>query len=108
MSNLRLAEMDLADMLDVLHYFYEEDSNFVSEEHGRFMETKRINVYERLYEEQYRYRVFSDTSATEFDEDGNVIPFSPSNQDVKPYIPPTEFNPDSADPFGGVLDTPIG
>jgi hypothetical protein len=52
------------------------------------------------------YKTFNKNSTSSADD--GLTPFNPRNKDVKPYIPPTEVDPDSYNPFGSVLDAPIG
>lgn len=85
-------------MLDVIHYFFEEDSNFVSQEHAIITERRRVRLYKNLYGVEYPYAVI-ERGQSESSENGET---------VKPYIEPTEFDPDSANPFGSILDSPIG
>lgn len=90
--------MDASDMLDVIHYFFEEDNNFVSQEHAIITERRRIRLYKSMYEKDYAYAVIEKpTSKT---SEGGV--------EIKPYIEPTEFDPEASNPFGGILDSPIG
>jgi hypothetical protein len=90
--------MEASDMLDVIHYFFEEDNSFISQEHAIITERRRIRLYKAMYEKDYAYAVIEKPEPTK-SEDGI---------ELKPYIEPTEFNPDSMNPFGDVLDAPIG
>lgn len=92
--------MELSDMLDVIHYFYEEDLNFSTHEQLKMAEKRRVYIYREMYQTEYRYQIE--------DSSESVSPFDPAGGGTKPYVPPTEFNPDSANPFGSVLDAPIG
>ncbi len=89
-------------MLDVVHYFFEEDSRYSSPEEAESISAVRTSLYESLYNQTYRYKIKSNINRGNSD-----YSYSDPNE-VKPYIPPTEFDPDSANPFGGVLDAPIG
>jgi len=59
----------------------------------------REQIFGVMYGIPYKYSIGSNRTVG---SDGVERPT------VKPYVPPTEFDADSADPFGGVLDTPIG
>lgn len=85
-------------MVDVIHYFFDEDMRYASYESALMHGKLREQVFGSLYEKQYRYAMkdSTDTGASSV-EDG-----------IKPYVPPTEFNPESSSPFGKVLDAPIG
>ena len=111
---LNLQEMDPISMVDVLHFFFEEDSIRVSTaEQAESITDMRVNLY-RMYGTGYKYgvRKKTSTSSTTYGgdsfDDGDLTPFDPANQETKPFIPATDFNPDSANPFGSVLDAPIG
>lgn len=105
MSGLKLAEMDISDMLDVIHYFYEEDFNYSTVEQAQMTDARRIHVFESLYKTKYHYAApktkesSSGPDGTDYDYDG---------QEIKPFVPATDFNPEAANPFGGLLDAPIG
>jgi hypothetical protein len=94
-----LKEMEASDMLDVLHFLYEEDLSFSTIEEARWVDVRRKHIYKELYNEDYKYLSMANPEAGTDDPDG---------VSVKPYIPPTDFNPDSMNPFGDVLDAPIG
>lgn len=111
MSHVKLAEMDAADMLDVIHYIYEEDMNYVSHEQAQMVENRRVAIWNTLYGYPYKYTVYKRSNEFGDVEDGiqDFTPFDPTQRNtVKPYFPPTEFSGDDDDPFGGVLDAPTG
>lgn len=85
-------------MLDVIHYLYEEDSHFSTVEEARWVDIKRKHIYKELYNEDYKY--FSTKEGASENSDNSDV------DAVKPYIPPTEFDADSPNPFGAVLDAP--
>jgi hypothetical protein len=95
---LRLADMELRDMLDVVHYFFEEDSRYGSAEEAEAVSAVRSALY-GMY---YRYGIKSKIKSSSGDN------FYSDPDEIKPYIPPTQFDPESANPFGAVLDAPIG
>ena len=93
-NGLRLGEMEAEDMLDVLHYFFEEDYRFTSQEHALISSRARRKLYKALYDKEYRYGV----------DDNEEV----SSDGVKPYMEPTEFDPEAANPFGAsLLDEPL-
>ena len=98
-------------MLDVIHYLFEEDMRFSTGEEAQGQSKLRTELYS-LYGKEYRYG--SSSSGTTYGgrayvpSDG-VDSFEASPVDVrKPYVAPTKFNPESANPFGSVLDAPLG
>ncbi len=89
-------------MLDIIHYYFEEDnSRYESGDQADAVSKMRTQLY-GLYGYQYKYKINSKNKSGA----GGDFSASASNE-VKPYIPPTEFNPESANPFGGVLDQPL-
>jgi hypothetical protein len=107
-------------MLDVIHFFFEEDTlRFDSGEHAEAASKFRTSFYE-LYEVKYKYAVAASSGNSSagsggrrylsgdagFDFDDGIP--GATNQTVKPYIPPTNFDPDTGFASGGVLDGPLG
>jgi hypothetical protein len=91
--------MEAADMLDVIHYLYEEDLHYSNVEEARWLDAKRKHIYKELYDVDYKYYSTNDIADGETTNEGGEA--------VKPYIPPTEFDPEALVPFGSVLDAPI-
>lgn len=87
--------MEAPDMLDVIHYFLDEDLRYSSGEELKLHEVIRKTLMVDLYGSTYKYG----------SAEGSGSDLGP---DIKPYIPPTEIDPDSANPFGSILDSPIG
>lgn len=87
-------------MLDVVHYFFEEDARYSSAEEAEAVTRMRSQIYSGLYGTTYKYAVKT-----------NVSPGASGSVDdmaLKPYVPPTEVDIDSPMPYGSVLDAPIG
>jgi hypothetical protein len=112
--------MEASDMLDVLHYFLEEDFRYSSEYEPIYKDNFRKNIYESMYGTSYKY-VSSETPKSElndiesldgpeeFFEPGELIePFNPRQASVKPYIAPTPILETEELPFGSILDQPLG
>lgn len=95
---LNLEEMEMSQMLDVIHYFFEEDSRVGSAEEAEAISAMRTTLYAVMYGTQYKYRI-------NIDKTGNSAGMGGT---TKPYIPPTDFDADSVSPFGSVLDSPLG
>ena len=87
--------MDVSDMLDVIHYFLDEDMRYTSAEELHMHSKFRKNISKQLYGIPYRYGLPDDSGSYE------------NSSGVKSYIPPTEMDPDAADPFGDLLDSPL-
>jgi hypothetical protein len=105
--------MESSDMLDVIHYFYEDDLNYASVEAAQMAEARRICVFKEMYGVDYAYASASSKNKTanananyDFDLD-DPTPFDPTNAPVKSFIPATEMDDNSYNPFGDVLDAPI-
>jgi hypothetical protein len=121
MAGINLSELDASDMCDILHYLFEEDNIYVSEEHMKSKVKLRESVYEGMYGQTYKYKGNTSTSypasgprnpTQDFDfgpEDdlADVKPFNPREQPTKPLIKATPFDPDAAKPFGRILDAPL-
>jgi len=117
MSGIRLGNMKASDMLDVLHYLFEEDNSYSSEEQMKSKLHLRETLYENLYHRTYKYKLKnSGTTSRSYvpaegddDEEEILAPFNPKERKpTKEYISPTKFNPDAARPFGTILDPPVG
>ncbi len=120
MNGLQLASMEASDMLDVIHYFLEEDFRYSSEYEPIYKDTFRKNLYESMYNKSYKYTSSEepdsqsdDISALDGPEDFSepeeiIEPFNPRQESVKPYIAPTPIKENSRLPFGNILDQPLG
>lgn len=84
-------------MLDVIHYYYEEDMNYSTMEQMQMVEARRIHIFEQLYNQTYNYRLDHSNSRAD-NSDGSIS---------KPYIPPTPIDESSSLPFGDILDSPL-
>lgn len=122
-NGLQLAKMPASDMLDVLHYFFEDDSNYSTAEQAKARTGMRTQIYQSLYYTNYKYGLDEDTSNVaggvssptgdldSFDEDeilDPINPFAKKNKSAAPYTPPTQLREDAVNPFGEVLDAPLG
>lgn len=114
-NGLQLADMSANDMLDVFHYFLEEDLNFSTAEQAEARDKTRASVYRNLYNREYKFGKQGGTAGRTYvsenvgqPEEAPIEPFSPAAKQTKPYTAPTQFNPDAARPFGSILDEPLG
>ncbi len=116
MSGIKLTEIDASDMLDVLHYFFEEDVRSQSQEEIKVNNSIRDSIYETIYEGKYK-RVFKRSNepvSYDFDMDeplekeAPIKPFNPRVEKAKSYVPPTPVFGDSTKPFGNILEEPLG
>ena len=119
MSGVRLSELTMADMLDVIHYIFESDSlSISSSEHADAKDAVRSTIYQELYNRSYDYgskkksNDFSSIDAPigDFDDDlpVPVDPFERSGSTPpKPFVPVTQMDENSSLPFGGILDAPL-
>ena len=113
--------MEASDMLDVLHYFLEDDFRYSSEYEPLYKDNFRKNIYNSFYGVEYKYmsneeeeKDLSNDNIGGLDgpeeplEPEEIIePFNPRKASVKPYIEPTQVA-DGALPFGSILDQPMG
>ena len=108
MSGLQLTGMEASDMLDVIHYLFEDDMRFSSGEMADAVTKSRTSLYEQMYGTTY---IFSDVSSNSqnryasgpknFDDFDDIKPYDPTKKKTKPYIPATKVDPDS----GMLMDT---
>lgn len=103
-------------MLDVLHYFFEEDAAKISTaEQGEARDAVRTQIYSALYDVDYKYSAQKTTKMpsdfelplNDEEEERMPAPFDPAAGPTKRYTAPTSFDPDSPMPFGGALDAPL-
>lgn len=119
-------------MLDVFHYFLEEDYRYTSEYEPVYKDAFRENLLKSFYGIDYKYKNqdynreqredinrISDnlenykmewnTPESENDPElESLTPFNPRKSDAQPYIAPTEMANDDQKPFGNILDSPLG
>jgi hypothetical protein len=98
-NKLDLLEMDAADMLDVLHYFLDEDMRYATAESAQMHTNVRETLYGVLYGAPYKYGVKGSSNRTSSAYDEGA---------TKPYVAPTDFDGSSPLPFGDALEAPIG
>lgn len=125
MAGHQLSGMDASDMLDILHLFFEEDYTVSSEEELVSRSNIRTSLYREFYNKQYKYKYepkktssagpandsYTPSATQDFDdltEDESMKPFDPKAEKPKAFVEPTDFNPDSAMPFGNTLEAPLG
>ena len=117
MNGLNLKEMEASDMLDVLHFFFEEDMNYFSGEQAEGRSRSREILYQDFYGYKYPYGGVSTNSATnangniknfdDYEDDDTVVPFDPLKGPTKAFIPATPVDASSFKPFGAALDEPL-
>lgn len=120
-------------MLDVIHFMLEEDMFVGSVAEIESKSKTRETIYKVFYDRPYQYGVSTgassgDYSDSEFYEDDSflpadiakdgfqtdeiIVPLDPNEPPIKkshkPYVPATDFNPDAPQPFGRLIDGPIG
>ena len=111
-------------MLDVIHYFFEDDLVVSTSEQQQVRSDTRSSVYRTLYGTTYGYAIksSSNSSSNMFAADGtsiptdgfygddDITPFDPTSntpKPVKPFVPATDVDADSPLPFGKALDAPL-
>jgi hypothetical protein len=112
--------MEATSMLDVIHYFFEDDLNYSNSEQAEARDKMRSSLYGQLYDTPYKYATGANsktsTVANDFSIDDEITPVNLKERQVdsfnpamppKPYVPPTPVNPNSAKPFGSALDAPL-
>ncbi len=89
-----------------------------SEEAIKAQSAVRVAVY-KLYGRTYKFEYHGkkpkspadygyDDETLPYDTSADIKPFDPKTEPTKAYTPATNFDPDAANPFGGVLDAPMG
>jgi hypothetical protein len=114
MSGIRLPALDAADMLDVIHYIYEDDLFVAGEGMIEAKDKARSVIYSEMYGRTYKHGADQDMRMPEDlplnDELDLPVPVDPKAMSSRPkaYTPATKFNPNAANPYVGVLDAPLG
>lgn len=119
-----LKDLDAPDLLDVLHFFFEEDvGSLTTAEQADAREKTRTQLYASLYSKTYAYA--STKNSTSYIDNSVVLPAEDDVEDnemptpldpaarsasafTKPYVPPTRMNSNPQRPFGTTLDGPLG
>lgn len=122
MHGVRLRDLDSPDMVDVIHYIFEEDLDVATAEQAEARDNYRNYLYGDLYNTPYRYASTKSKMSTNYDMlddplDDMLVEDSLTDVDIdipavkkppKPYVPPTNFNPNLENPFAGSkLDAPL-
>lgn len=115
-------------MLDVLHYFLEEDLVERDSIQNSPKTSTRQRIYKQFYDYDYGYPELSSDSYTDGSDAGyagsptqidaydvdinsgemrNLKAFNPKDNPAKPYVPATNFDGTSQQPFGNLLDAPL-
>jgi hypothetical protein len=108
--------MEMSEMLDVLHYYMEEDYNLSSGDQIDARSKLRKTIYKLMYNKEYVFGTSSSANTSPVMANGladtdpydDVVPVDPIKGPTKSFVPPTDFNPDLVKPFGDVLDAPLG
>lgn len=107
-------------MLDVVHYFFEEDHRYSTFEEASFKDQFRSSIFKNLYDSNYAFGSTDGSETTDYrsgqidselsaEATPEIIePFNPRAKNVKGYVPPTNLNENSSKPFGSILDEPLG
>ena len=108
--------MPARDMLDVIHYFFEDDLNYSTAEQAEARDKTRDSIYAELYNSTYKYSRQTSSGAyvplSENEDDADALeekmpePFNPA-QKPKAYVAPTKLDENAVKPFGTLLDAPM-
>lgn len=116
MNGIVLEELDTPELVDILHYMFEEDLMASTKEESDVKDEVRKTIYRDLYNTEYLFGISERsskrtyTASGEFLEDSydDIVPFDPTvKQERKGYIAPTNFDENSSKPFGDILDGPL-
>jgi hypothetical protein len=111
--------MEASDMLDVIHYYFEQDHRYSTFEEASFKDQFRSSIFKNLYESEYAFGQSNEDTPDYTNQDTDldapleinqevIEPFNPRAKSVKGFIQPTNLNENSAKPFGSILDEPLG
>jgi hypothetical protein len=116
-----LKSLAAPDMLDVIHFLFEEDMHSSStSEQAEAKDKSRSMLYSNLYGKVYKYaskggsanQLPPDIAAEmqDYDMPTPVDPFERSQGSpvVKPFVPATSVDSGSRLPFGTALEAPLG
>lgn len=107
-------------MLDVVHFYFEQDHRYATFEEASFKDRFRSSIFKNLYKSEYTFgfseednndALSSSDEPLEIAENEKpeiIEPFNPRAKNVKGFIEPTNFNENSSKPFGSILDEPLG
>lgn len=103
-------------MLDVLHYLFEDDLDISTAEQIDAKSNVRTTLYREIYGTTYKYgqSTSGGNSGLEnldrpVNDAGEPLDLPPVSLETKPYFAPTNFDPDSPNPFGSALrEAPMG
>lgn len=106
-------------MLDVIHYYFEDDHRYASFDEASFKDEFRSSIFKNLYDSEYAFGMSKDDTPdyrnieSELDDpieqpQEAIEPFNPRAKSVKGFIEPTNLNENSTKPFGSILDEPLG
>ena len=102
----------MVDLLDALHYMFEEDLAPSSGEQQEAREHTRTKIYVDLYGKKSYSWVSKKSPETTAGIPAQDFPAAVAEEDAKlrhyDYIPPTDMKASAAKPFGDVLDAPLG
>jgi len=108
--------MEVSQMIDIIHFLFEEDMSYVSGEQAEGQSKMRSSLYGELYGRAYNYGYKKQSTPRVppgFEDDfpleteAPIQQFSAKDKPTKAFIPPTQIDPDSAMPFGNSLDAPL-
>lgn len=124
MAGVSLNDLDSSDLLDVLHFLFEDDvSSSSTAEQLEARDKTRKMVYSEFYGREYRHGFSTYSSGVDKsivgapensyleEDEAPPVPLDPlarSGKAVKPYVPPTRVDENSRLPFGAALDGPLG
>ena len=119
MNGIQLTSMEASDMLDVIHYMFEDDIRFSTAEESDAVTQMREIIYGQWYGYPYIFAGQRSSNAkgngkyntaSSFNDDFDLQPYDPNiKQPTKPFIPATQFDPDTGIPMtgNGLLEAPL-
>jgi hypothetical protein len=115
---LQLTGLGAEDLVDVIHYFFEIDNFYASSEEAESRGKVRSSIYRNFYNRSYKYGYTSSDNRYNYSTASGAsnTNYAGTNVDdplnerppTKPFVPSTNFDPDSPVPFGSALGPPAG
>lgn len=130
MSGVSITELEASEMMNVLHFIFEEDVRYSSENEIAAKSAVREMMYQRFYGREYPYKYtpppkakekmsYEDYEEADYDPDdpygiktaSSFTPFDPADAGDpefthKGFVPSTNFDAAAPNPFDGILDAP--
>ena len=114
--------MNASNMMDVVHYIFEQDTVVSSEDELKSQSAVRVAIYRDFYKKKYAYEYKPKSSSGRAYVPDSDLEVMSEEEDLQPFrareeMPQkstmgeetiTPFDPTAQNPFNGILDAPMG